>query len=333
MSYSGMQYGDISPRVGIYAVAQFLENAEPNLELERWIASSQSIPKNKSTTIKFRRSIPYKAIDSELIEGVTPAPQGHDVEDVIATLKQYGAWTPFSDVIADTHEDPLLQEMMKESSKQATLTRELIIWKVMRAGTNVIYTGGATSRSTVEVPLTEEALEAAVRTLKMSHAKKLTKKLAAGPNIATQPVRAAFVAFGNTDMQQDIEALTGYVPSETYSSGSPVSDNEIGSRGDVRFILTPHLIPFWGAGSTNITGVLNDGVRVNVYPLVIIGDMAMQALPLKGMESVRVVVKNPTATYEDPLAQRGFISWKFWYAVVRLHEEYMIRIEAAVSQL
>ena len=334
MAYSGTQYSDISPRVGAFIVANFLATADPELVLEKFI-DSVPVPKNKGLQIKFRRSIPYIVTDTALVEGVTPAPQGHEVEDIVANLQQYGAWHAFTDVLTDTHEDPLVQEMSRESGKQAALTKELLIWKVMRAGTAVIYTGGATSRATVEVPLTEEALEAAARTLKNNHAKKLTKRLSAGPNIATQPIRAAYVAFGHTNMQQDIEALTGYVPIENYANGREISEYEIGSRGDVRFILTPHLVPYYGAGSTNIAGVLNDGVRVDVYPLVILGEGAMAATPLKGQDSVSVAVKNPVmgASYEDPLGQRGFVAWKFWYAVVRLNEEYMIRIEAAVSML
>ena len=70
---------------------------------------------------------------------------------------------------------------------------------------------------------------------------------------------------------------------------------------------------------------------MDVYPLVIVGQDAYGVVPLRGMDSATVTVKNPTPTYEDPLAQRGFASWKMWYVAVRLNEEWMVRIEGAAS--
>jgi len=102
MSYNGMQYGDISPRVGIYAVAKFLAHAQPILVLERF-ASSQPLPRNKSQTIKWRRAIPFDTSLVALTEGVTPAPQAMKFEDVTTTVSQFGAWVAFSDVSNCVH--------------------------------------------------------------------------------------------------------------------------------------------------------------------------------------------------------------------------------------
>jgi N4-gp56 family major capsid protein len=156
--------------------------------------------------------------------------------------------------------------------------------------------------------------------------------LRAGTGVATEPVAPAYLAFGNTNMEQDFRALTEFVVREKYSQYSPVSDYEIGKFQDIRVILTPDLDPFWGAGSGDVTGVLSrDGANVDVYPVIVMGADAFGVVPLRGMDSASVTVKNPTPTYEDPLAQRGFASWKMWYAVVRLNEEWMVRIEAAAS--
>src|SRR5687767_487344 len=110
MSFSGMQYGDISPRVGLFAVANFLVHASPVLILERF-AMTQAVPKNSSQIIKWRRPIPFAISTEQLVEGVTPAPLGLEYEDVTGTLAQFGAWIAFTDVIADTHEDDNLKTM------------------------------------------------------------------------------------------------------------------------------------------------------------------------------------------------------------------------------
>jgi N4-gp56 family major capsid protein len=70
-----------------------------------------------------------------------------------------------------------------------------------------------------------------------------------------------------------------------------------------------------------------------VYPLVILAKDAFGITALRGMSSVSVAVKNPKmgVDYNDPLGQRGFVAWKMWFAVVRLNETWMVRIETAAS--
>ena len=58
MSFGVMTYGDISPRVGLYAVANFLAHAEPVLILERF-AKVEQLPKNKGQVVKWRRFVPF----------------------------------------------------------------------------------------------------------------------------------------------------------------------------------------------------------------------------------------------------------------------------------
>lgn len=331
MSFGVMTYGDISPRVGIYAVATFLEHAGPVLVLEKF-ARLEALPKNKGQLVKWRRFVPFEVNVSSLVEGVTPAPNSLQYEDVSTIVSQYGGWVTFSDVILDTHEDPNLQKISMGLGEQAAAVKEAIIWNELLGGTNVVYSGAATSRVTVEAPIAAADLIDAQRFLKANKAKPITKMLKASTNIATEPVAPAFIAFGHTNMEQDFRALPEFVVREKYSQYNTVSDYEIGKFQDIRVILSPQLDPFWGAGSATTTGVLTrDGAKVDVYPVIVVGMDAFGVVPLRGMDSANVTIKNPVASFEDPLAQRGFASWKMWYVAVRLNEEWMVRIEAAAS--
>ena len=136
MSFSGVNYGDISPRIGLFAVANFLAHAQPELLLERF-AQVQAIPKNTGLLMKWRRSIPFDAAMEVLTEGSTPAPMGITYEDVSTVISQYGSWIPFTDVIMDTHEDDNLKQMTLLAGEQAALTKERIVWNTLVAGTNV----------------------------------------------------------------------------------------------------------------------------------------------------------------------------------------------------
>ena len=330
-SFGITTYGDISPRVGIYAVAKFLAHAAP-VEVLAKFGMNEAVPKNKGQVAVFRRFIPFEINTTALVEGVTPAPNMLQYEDVTVVLQQYGAWVNFTDVIADTHEDNQLQSITMGLGEQAAATKEAIIWAELVGGTSVIYSGTATQRSEVNAPIAEEDLVNAQRFLKASKARPITKMLKASTNIATEPVAPAFLAFGHTNLEPDFRALTGFVPREKYSNYSVVSDWELGKFQDIRVILSPDLEIFYGAGDSDTTGVLSaDGANVDVYPIVIVGQDAYGIVPLRGMDSATVYVQNPKPTYEDPLAQRGFASYKVWYAALRLNEAWMVRIEAAAS--
>ena len=314
-SFGITTYGDISPRVGIYAVAKFLAHAAP-VEVLAKFGMNEAVPKNKGQVAVFRRFIPFEINTTALVEGVTPAPNMLQYEDVTVVLQQYGAWVNFTDVIADTHEDNQLQSITMGLGEQAAATKEAIIWAELVGGTSVIYSGTATQRSEVNAPIAEEDLVNAQRFLKASKARPITKMLKASTNIATEPVAPAFLAFGHTNLEPDFRALTGFVPREKYSNYSVVSDWELGKFQDIRVILSPDLEIFYGAGDSDTTGVLSaDGANVDVYPIVIVGQDAYGIVPLRGMDSATVYVQNPKPTYEDPLAQRGFASLTQEYAL------------------
>ena len=89
--------GDITARTAIYAVATFLAHVAP-VEVLAKFGMNEAVPKNKGTVAVFRRFIPFEINATALVEGVTPAPNMLQFEDVSVVLQQYGAWVNFSDV-------------------------------------------------------------------------------------------------------------------------------------------------------------------------------------------------------------------------------------------
>ena len=166
-------YGDISPRVGIIAEVKMLEHAEPILVLQKF-GDAKPQPKNKGQTVKFRRPVPFAKATTALTEGVTPASQKIAYQDVSVTMAQYGAWTEITDVIADTHEDPVLQDVTMLLGEQAAETFEALTWGVISGGTSVIYANG-TARNGVNTAISLNKLRLASRSLKKQRAKKITK--------------------------------------------------------------------------------------------------------------------------------------------------------------
>lgn len=332
MTFLTYNQAGISPRIGVYLPPKMLANAQPWLVLQQF-AEKQTLPKNKGETIKWRRAVPFDVSTTTLVEGVTPPPQNFRYEGVTDSVDQYGTYVVISDKIQDLHEDRVLNDIARELGKQMASTKELISWEAIRAGTQVIYSGTATSRATVEDVMTINQVRQAVSVLKGNHAEMLTGRIAASTNYGTEPIAPAYVAVGPKDLQYDIEDLEGFVPVEKYGSVKPLTVHELGSTRECRYVLTPDLPPFYGAGSATTTGVLTrDGTNVDVFPLIVMGKSAWGTTELSGLSDVDIHVEAPgKKTKDDPLGQRGFASYVFWYCTTRLNERWMERIETAAT--
>lgn len=326
-------YGDVSPRVGMYAAVQMLKHAEPILVLEKF-AQTRPIPKNKGQTIKFRRPVPFAISTTPLTEGVTPASQQMAYEDVTANLAQYGAFSELTDVIADTHEDPVLNDMSMLSGEQAAETKEMLNWGVVSAGTNVMYSNGS-ARADVNTPMTIGTIRNVVRTLRAQRTKAITKILSGSVNIGTKPVEAGFVAFGHTDIEADLRELgDSFTPLAEYGSRQPLCEYESGTVENIRFMLSPLFDPLEDAGDAAGSMLSTSGTSADVYQTVVVGQEAWGTVPLKGKEAIAPMILNPnTPRGGDPLGQRGSVGWKTWHTAVVLNQAWMVRIESAVTAL
>lgn len=331
--------GDISNRTSAYAYVEFLKHAEPVQVIARF-GQVKAVPRNKTQTVKFRRAEPYAALTAPLQEGVTPSVKGTTFTDVTATLQQWGDVHGLTDVVQDTNEDPILNQMVKLTGEQAGATNEQVLYSVLKGGTNVFYANGS-SRSAVNTAVTLNKIRRVVRALQAAKAKKITSILGPSPNISTKPVEAAYVCVAHTDLAADIRGLTGFTKVAEYGSMKPLCAEEIGAIEDVRFILSPDLAPITDAGGAPGSAVLStSGSAADVYPMLFFGEEAFASVPLKnqqvdGMSNLAVtpIVINPKPSASDPLGQRGYVGWKAYFTAVRLNETWMARLEVGASVL
>ena len=326
-------YGDISPRTAAYAATEFLKRAEALLVLERY-GQIKPIPANKSKTIKFRRYNALDATPNALTEGVTPTGKKRTKTDVEATLQQYGDFVEITDVIQDTHEDPVLKEMIGICGEQAAQMLENVRYGVIKGGTNVFYAGGVDSRGAVATGLTIGLQRTVVAALSRQLAKPITQIVKASPNIATEPISPAFVAVCHVDLETSIRKLPGFVPVEKYSDAMRAMPGEIGKVERVRYVGTTLCTPFADAGATVSGGAYmsTSGSKGDVYPVLYFGQDAYGIVPLKGKSAVTPMVLNPGQPRGgDPLGQRGTVGWKAYQTAVILNDLWMARAEVLVS--
>jgi N4-gp56 family major capsid protein len=329
-------YGDISPRTAAYAAVKMLERALPHLSMARF-GQQARIPKNKTNTIKFRRYNGFTPNTTALTEGVTPAADNISSTDVTATLVQYGRRTQVTDVIEDTHEDPVLNEYAEIMGELAGQTAELVVFNAIRAGTNVLYAGTANSRDTVNAAVDAGVLMRAIRQLKRQNAKLQTKMLAGTDRVGTMPIRAGYIAFVHPDVQMDLEAIPGFKPVAEYSTPSMLTDNELGAYKEIRFFSSTLYAPFLAAGTAG-TNFLSNGAdpgaggNADVYPIIITGADSYATVSLAGADAVTPIVVKPKASDSDPLAQRGHVGIKMYGTAAVLNDAWMVRVEVAVNK-
>lgn len=322
----------ISQRTNVHAERQMLKHAGPVIVLDK-LGLTKPMPKNKSTTMKFRRPKTFTAATTPLAEGQTPTATAFQYEDVSVTIKQYGQVVIVTDVIQDTHEDPVLNDATTQCGENIGRTMEALNWAVLKAGTNAFFANGS-ARGDVNTAISYTKQMAVTRALKAQKAMPITQILAPGPNYATRSVEPAFVAVAHTDLEHDIRALPGFLPVAQYANRKAISEYEIGSCVDVRYILSPDLGSIADAGAATSTMVSTGGTDADVYPVLYFGKEAFGVVPLRGQGAVSpTIIPVDTKTKDDPLGQRGYVGWKTWHASVILNDNWMARLEVSATAL
>ena len=326
-------YGDISPRTAAHAQSELLERAMPDLCLEKF-GQGKPVPTRSTKVTIFRRYERFPITPLALTEGVTPSARQLTTTDITATLAQYGDRTVITDVINDTHEDPVLSEAVEVLSQQAAQMIETVRFNILKAGTNVFYPGTATARNQVNAPISLAMQRKIVRSLKRQDGKKVTRVVRSTPSWGTEHVNAAYVCISHPDCESDIRDMAGFVPVESYGSISPY-ENEIGKVEEVRYVCSTifeEWIDAGGLAATNST-VSTGGTNSDVYPMFYVAQNSYGIVPLKGKSAITPMVSNPKPSDSDPMAQRGHVAWKCYQTAAILNDAWFIRAEVAVSEL
>lgn len=353
----GQLYATQTPRIG-KVKGEILARAIP-LEILQLAAFNKELPRNSSTTIIFRRWVPYNAavanpniliqdvsptstVETEAsnrvsttltnnlaAEGVTPTPDTVVSQDVTAVMVQYACLYSFTDVVADMYEDDIEDALKTQVAERMILIRELEIYSKVRANTNRFFGGTGTTIATVNGKLTANMLRKIARSLMRNHTKKITGILSPTPNIGTKPIEAAFLVFCSSDIEADLRdatAFPGYTPVAAYGSRKPMHDMEIGSFEQFRFIVNPELVPFQNGGAAvGSTGCISTGgSNIDVYPIVVVGQEAYGSVALRGAKSFDLgIIPVGNRDSADPLAQRGYVGSKFYQVSVILNQQWM----------
>ena len=348
MAVALTSYGDISPAVAAYSVVRMLKRALPYLHIEKF-GQTYPLPTNSTQTAKFRRyymvgatgtagpdatassafSIPVAI--TPLVEGVTPTGSVLTNQDYTVQLYQYGDFMTMTDVIEDTHTDPILQQMTDILGEQAASTVETLRFNVLKAGTNVFYANNVVGRSSVVTAISLTDQRRVTTGLNRQNSKKITTVVASTADFNTKSVEAAYMAITHPDLESDIRGMTGFIPVASYGPHTSPFEGEIGSVEQVRYLTSTIFAPWADAGGAKGAMRSTTGTSADIYPVLIFGRDAFGIVPLKGKSSMTPMVVNPKPAPGDPLGQRGTVGWKLWTATVILQDAFMARLEVAAT--
>jgi N4-gp56 family major capsid protein len=324
------EYGDISPRTAAYAAVELLKRGMPYLCLEKF-AQSKPQPGNKTLSMTFRRYESLALATTPLQEGVTPNSKKLTATDITMTLQQHGDLVEITDIIADTHEDPVFQEAQNVTGEQAAKTVETLRYGVLKACSNKFYANGV-NRAAVNTPITIGKQRRVTRALKRQNAEMITTVVKSTPNFNTENVSPGFIAVAHTDCESDIRALTGFIDVKDYGSMTPY-ENEIGSAESVRYLISNLYTPYINSGAAPGAHISSNAANADIYPYIFIGRNSYAISALKGKYAIVPIVINPVPSKSDPLGQRGSVSWKTYQGAVILNDLWMAVLEAAVVEL
>ena len=299
----------LTDEMKVYYSTYLIRLAEPLLVHDQF-AQKHPIPKNGGKTIAFRKydSLP-KAL-TPLTEGVTPDGQKLTMDEITATVAQYGGFVELSDMLLLTAIDNNLMEATRLIAEQASKTLDTITREVLNGGTNVLYAEGQVSSRAALVGgqesgnhyLTIDGVRKAVRFLKVMNARR---------------INGDFAGIIHPDVAYDLMSDPKWVNVKTYSDPSGIYNGEIGKIEGVRFVETSEAKVFVGEGASGR----------DVYSTLILGADAYGVTEITGGGLQHIVKQLGSGGTSDPLDQRATVGWKATKVAERLVEQYMVRIE------
>lgn len=310
--------------------------------------TNMDMPKNKSDNLTVRSWVPYGGTvaapntfsgvtaESHITqEGVTPAADTIVPRDVNIKLNQYAALYALTDKDYDLYEDDITAAMKEQVAERMGLVRELVIYGKMKAATNKFYSGG-TSRATVDEGINERLISNIVRSMQANHGVRLTKILSPSTAYGTTSVEAAYICYVHTDAEYDLRRLPGFREVAGYGQRQVISQFELGTWQNVRFVTSPELAPIADSGAAvGSTGLKSTSAsNIDVYPMIFLAKDAFAALKLRGRDVMEPSVILPgQKDTNDPLGQKGYIGAKFYMGAEVLNPGWIACAEVGVTAL
>lgn len=281
-----------------------LENFEPNLYFYQM--GERPTFEDGYNTVSWAKftQLSVTAATATLTDWVTPTETAFNATAITATPTEYGIYVNLSSMLLDTSAINFVSGAAVEvGNNLARIVDEVVQTEVM-AGTNVKYSGDATSRATLD----------AADTITGSDLNKAFTEL---QGKSAPMVDGYYVAILHPNVVYDLKedtGATGFLEASKYVNPEKMIKGEIGALNGVRIVVSPNVKTFTST--------------VTVYPTLVMGRGAYGVPTLNSMQAF---ITPRAASDSDPLAQRVKVGAKVAFVAKRLQEDAMVRIESATA--
>lgn len=258
------------------------------------------------------------------------------VTDVTTAIAKYGNAILLTEEIDLFNISPITAGLMDTMGANAGESLNVLQSSVFKAGTNITYTGGVSTKSAVAQEIKLNDIKNAVNNLNRNSAMKFDGMQTGSANYNSQPIRSSYFGICHTDVEEDIRGLTGFVGVEQYGGYTQTYPGEFGAVGGVRWTST-EIAPI--ETNTSTTSASANGVSSyfhsegstgfsNVYWTFVYGKEGVGSVGLGGTHStditemydpkkpqaVEIIYKRPGSSgIADVYDEVGSLAWKAWH--------------------
>lgn len=248
-------------------------------------------------------------------EGVTPTPTTFTMTEVNVTLDQKVITTVMSDVLIEDAPVDVVMAAADELGEKMAKVEDQYIQDQIDGGSNVIYAGNATSRTTIDAADNVDGAD-------------LAKAFAYLSANSAPTFGGRYIGIFHPLVLHDIKTDTatgGWLDANKYDRPEMIFKGEVGELQGIRVISSAYIAPYVdasdGAGSTG---------TVDVYPSFVFGKDSYGVVN-SADQGIKTYVRMPEASDSDPAAQRGSVSTKLRIGATIIRGEGLYRIEGSAS--
>ena len=129
MALTGNIRTDTTELVNTYYEKKALLAEKPFLALEQFADKSKDIPKYKGDNVQWWKRIPMTVDTTALTEGVSPAAEDLQFQNVVAQVSQYGKVVALSDILGFTSIDPEVSSKVESLGENRGKTINRLYWQ------------------------------------------------------------------------------------------------------------------------------------------------------------------------------------------------------------
>lgn len=258
------------------------------------------------------------------------------------SISEYGFFTEWTEEFLKFDTD---SELYAHQSRELLIganqiVEDLLQIDLLSAAGTIMYTGTATADNEV----TAEGVDPSIPTyddlrrmsiiLDLNRTPRDTVAITGSTLEDTRTINHARYVFIGPELQTTVENMLNqfgqpaFVPRRQYADADnkTAMENEIGSIGEMRFVVNQEMIHWAGEGASvvNNPGYRANGGAYNIYPMLIVGSDSFSTIGLqgshkKGTKKFRTNIRIPgksAVTSDDPYNTKGLSSIKFYHGFI-----------------